>query len=124
LSRVNYLRVYADEKGCSHLETKFIELKSNNYAPPALPLNASELQPADNSVFLELQAGWYGEWHPTPVRQWLILMSGECEIEVGDGARAICKAGDVVLLEDTTGRGHQTRVRGNTAVRISAVHFS
>ena len=87
-------------------------------------MNTSALEPADNSLFLELPVGWYGDWHPTPVRQWLILMTGMCEFEAGDGDKAIRKAGDVVMLDDTTGKGHQTRVLGDESVRIAAIHFS
>ena len=121
---IEYFRVFSDEEGISHFETRRIEVKSKDYAPPALPLNTSSLESADNYIFLELPIGWFGVWHPTPVRQWLILMSGKCEIETGDGKSATCRAGDVVLLEDTTGKGHQTRVIGNQAVRIAAIHFS
>jgi hypothetical protein len=124
VSRIDYLRIYSDADGCSHFEIKMVELETKDYAPPAPPLNTSSLESADNSLFLELPVGWYGEWHPTPVRQWLILMSGECEFEAGDGERAIRTAGDVVMLDDTRGKGHQTRVIGNEAVRIAAIHFS
>jgi len=124
LSKIEFLRIYSDADGCSHFEIENIALASKDYAPPALPLNTSTLEPADNSIFLELPAGWFGVWHPTPVRQWLILMSGECEFEVGDGERKIRKTGDIVLLDDTSGTGHQTRVLGNVAVRIAAIHFS
>ena len=123
MSRIDYLRIYADENGCSHLEKKHIDLEANDYAPPAPALNISASAPADRSLFLELPAGWYGDWHPTPVRQWLILMTGACEFEAGDGDKAVCSAGDVVLLDDTTGKGHQTRVVGDKAVRMAAIHL-
>lgn len=100
-----------------------IDLDSTNYAPPAPNLNTSKSEEANKYVFLDLPVGWYGDWHPTPVRQWLALMSGECEFEVGDGEKRIRKAGDIVLLDDTSGKGHQTKVLGNTSVRILAVHF-
>jgi hypothetical protein len=124
VSDIEYLRIFSDDEGRSHFETTRVVLKSNDYAPPAPPLNTTKPEPAENSVFLELPVGWYGEWHPTPVKQWLVLMSGECEFEAGDGARAIRKAGDVVLLDDTHGQGHQTRVLGNVAVRIAAIHIA
>ena len=124
MSRIEYLRIYSDSDGCSHFEIENVGLETKDYAPPAPPLNTSVLESADNSLFLELPVGWYGDWHPTPVRQWLILISGECEFEAGDGARAIRKAGDVVMLDDTSGKGHQTKVLGNVAVRIAAIHFS
>ena len=123
MTQIDYLRIYADADGVSHFETQSVELESKHYAPPAAPLFTSALAPANNSVFLELPVGWYGDWHPTPVRQWLILMTGECEFEVGDGSRCRKKAGDVVLLDDTTGKGHCTRVLGDGAVRIAAIHL-
>lgn len=124
MSSIEYLRIFADEEGCSHFETKTIDLEAKDYAPPAPPLNTSNVESADNSVFLELPVGWYGDWHPTPVRQWLILMTGKCEFEAGDGERVIRKAGDVVMLDDLTGKGHQTRVLGDESVLMAAIHFS
>ena len=124
MSCIKYLRICSDEEGCSHFETKYIDLEAKDYAPPAPPLSASTPETADKFVFLELPIGWYGDWHPTPVRQWLVLMTGMCEFEAGDGKRIICKAGDVVLLDDLTGIGHQTKVLGDEAVRIAAIHFS
>ena len=124
MSRIDYLRIHADADGCSHFEVKNVRLETKDYAPPAPPLYTSALASADNSLFLELPVGWYGDWHPTPVRQWLIVMSGECEFEAGDGERAIRKAGDVVMLDDTSGKGHQTKVLGDVAVRMAAIHFS
>ncbi len=124
MSSIEYLRIFADEEGCSHFEIKTIELEAKDYAPPAPSLNTSSLEAADNSVFLELPTGWYGDWHPTPVRQWLILMTGVCEFEAGDGEKVTRKAGDVVMLDDLTGKGHQTKVLGDESVRIAAIHFS
>ena len=34
---------------------------------------------------------------------------GEVEIEVGDGSKRILRGGDVLLAEDTTGKGHISR---------------
>ena len=124
LSDIEYLRIYADEAGCSHFEIRAVEMKASNYAPPAPPLNTSIPEASDNSVFLELPVGWYGDWHPTPVRQWLILMTGRCEFEAGNGEKMVRKAGDVVMLDDLTGQGHQTKVLGDESVHIAAIHFS
>lgn len=123
MSEIGYLRIFADGNGCSHFEKQSVALAVRDYAPPAPPLNTSESVSADKTLFLELPVGWYGDWHPTPVRQWLIIMTGKCEFEAGDGERIVCRAGDVVLLDDTTGRGHQTKVIGDNAVRIAAVHL-
>jgi hypothetical protein len=123
MNSMSYLRIYADEKACSYFEMVEIELSSTNYAPPAPNLNTSAIESAERYVFLELLVVWYGDWHPTPVRQWLAIMSGECEFEAGDGEKITRKAGDVVLLDDTVGKGHQTKVIGDCAVKMLAVHF-
>ena len=60
MSNIEYLRIFSDGNGCSHLETKIIDLEAKNYAPPAPSLNASMLETAANSLFLELPVGWYG----------------------------------------------------------------
>lgn len=124
MSTIEYLQIYSDSDGCSHFKTYAIDLKTTDYAPPATPLNTSSPAPAEASLFLELPVGWVGDWHPTPVRQWLILMAGECEFSVGDGSSCRRKAGDVVMLDDVTGKGHCTRVIGDVSVRIAAIHFS
>lgn len=123
MSFIEYLRIFADSDGCSRFETLNIEMKMNDYAPPATPLFTSSLESAEACAFLELPVGWYGDWHPTPVRQWLILMTGECEFETGDGQCCRRKAGEVVMLDDTVGKGHRTRVVSDMPVRIAAVHF-
>ena len=69
MSSIKYLRIYSDFDGISHFEIGNIDLESKDYAPPAPPLKTSNLKPANNSVFLELPVGWYGDWHPTPVQQ-------------------------------------------------------
>lgn len=123
MSQIEYLRIYTDENDCSHFEEVKVSLSSTNYAPPAPNLNTSTIEDAHKYVFLDLPVGWFGDWHPTPVRQWIAVMSGECEIETGDGEKKILKAGDLLLLDDTSGKGHQSKVLGNVSVRILAVHF-
>ncbi len=118
MSSIEYIRIFADEDGCSHCRTESLELKSIH------SLKTTALTKADSSVFLELPVGWHGHWHATPVRQWLIIISGRCQFEVGDGERFVSQAGDIVLLEDVTGRGHKTWVVGEESVRISSIHFS
>jgi hypothetical protein len=121
---IEYLRIFSDPEGCSHFETLKIILESTNYAPPADPLYVSSPESVKKIAFLILPAGWYGDWHPTPVRQWLTLTTGECEFEAGDQERCRRKAGDIVMLDDTTGKGHRTRVIGKHPLRITAVHCS
>ena len=123
MNPVEYLRIYSDQEGCSHFETRSIDMASIEYAPPAPALYASTPESAEKIVLLELPPGWYGDWHPTPVRQWLMLMAGACEFETGDGERCRRQAGDIVMLDDTSGQGHRTRVVGDKGMRIAAIHI-
>jgi hypothetical protein len=124
MSAIEYLRIYTDVDECSHFEERRVGLGVHDYAPPAWPLNVSEAKSAEKFLFLELPAGWFGDWHPTPVRQWFVFMSGVCEFEVEDGQRCLRKAGDVLLLEDLSGKGHLVKVIGGAPVRIAAIHLS
>jgi len=63
--------------------------------------------------FREWPIGQYLDWHPAPRRQFVIVLSGQLEIGLGDGGKHVFGPGDARLVEDTTGRGHTTRVLGD-----------
>ena len=43
----------------------------------------------------------------------MITVEGQAEIGLGDGTKRVFNAGDVVLADDLTGRGHTTAVYGD-----------
>jgi quercetin dioxygenase-like cupin family protein len=92
-------RIYTGSDGESHFED--IEVKLN------------EVLPAAGVYFRIGAAGQVQDWHPAPRRQYVITLSGEAEIEISDGSKRRFGPGDAVLAEDTTGRGHITRVVGD-----------
>jgi hypothetical protein len=110
---MQYARVYAGPDGESHYEDVEVTFISRDYAPPAPPLGISSSCPATHSVFVHSPVGWYGDLHPTPVRQWWILLSGDAELQTSDGELRQFAPGAVVLLEDTTGKGHVSRILGD-----------
>jgi len=69
----------------------------------------SERVAATGVIFRETPADYDYDWHPAPQRQYIVLLDGEIEITVGDGETRRFRGGDVLLVEDTTGRGHRTR---------------
>jgi quercetin dioxygenase-like cupin family protein len=113
ITKVRYLRISADETGGSHFDTVAVEQSLAAGAPPAAPFYVSKDGPASKHRFYTFQPGWIGDWHPCPTRQFLALMSGEVEMETTDGTKKRFKPGDLVLLEDTTGKGHVTRNIGD-----------
>jgi hypothetical protein len=44
-----------------------------------------------------------------PRRQLIFLVSGILEIETSEGARYVCRPGDLIFAEDMAGKGHITR---------------
>lgn len=59
----------------------------------------------------------YG-WHNATRRQFVIMLDGELEIEIGDGTKRRLNSGDVLLAEDTTGRGHLSRSVNNKVIVV------
>ena len=72
-------------------------------------------------VFVRLPAGWDGDWHPAPPKQYWLQFTGEIEVDASDGETKRFRPGDVVLLEDVDGKGHATRVVGDAEGRAAFV---
>jgi quercetin dioxygenase-like cupin family protein len=109
---LKYTVIYLDNQNLSHFKDLEIDFSSTNFAPPAPPVNLSKYTAVSQLVFFKLPSGWFGDWHPAPKRQFFCCLTGELEITVADGEKRIFQPGDVFLLEDTKGNGHQTRVVG------------
>ena len=119
---LTYQRLYPDATGVSHFAPLNIEVSLREFAPPAPSFSVSALAPASRHGFLHLPSGWFGDLHPSPLRMWIIVLSGEMEFEAGDGERQRIAPGSTLLLEDTVGRGHRSRVLGNAAAILAIVH--
>jgi len=104
-------RVYSGADGQSHIAELPLALEPFRDVEGAHG-HGTALQPARGIAFRVAPPGYVLDWHCAPRRQYSISLSGAAEIEVGDGTIARIEAGDVVLAEDLTGRGHVTRVVG------------
>ncbi len=109
------VRIYTGADKESHFEETEVELNFNGR------LEASELHPAEGIVFRTAPPGHLSDYHPVPKRQYVITLSGQVEIETGAGTIRRFGPGDVMLAEDTTGRGHITRVVGNQPRRYAFI---
>lgn len=93
------------------------------FAPPAPPIDLSEYRDATRVAIMRAPPGWKGEWHPAPRRKLMFYLAGQIEGETSDGARRTMGPGTVVLLEDTTGKGHRSWVVGDEEVVIGIVQL-
>ena len=97
-------RVFADERGESHFAEEEITLRN-----AGLIGHLSEPIPAKAIIFRKNDPGYDYDWHVAPQRQFIVLLDGAIEIEVSDGERRTLAGGEILLMEDTTGKGHRTR---------------
>ena len=49
------------------------------------------------------------DFHTAPTRQFIILLDGRIEIETSLGDKRIFSSGDILRMEDITGKGHKTK---------------
>lgn len=122
MQQATYVRLYADEKGESHFEELEVSLAPVDFAPPAEPLNIAQFFPAVQSLWVGASHGWGGEVpHPSPRRQVFCTMQGEYQVTASDGSVRLFPMGSVLLLEDTTGKGHSTRIISSEDALVFAV---
>jgi quercetin dioxygenase-like cupin family protein len=113
------IRVYTGDDGQSHLEEVALPLRPFVDTEGAYG-EGSPQQNATGISFRLSPPGYLLNWHCAPRRQYTITLSGEAEIEVGDGTVKRIGPGDVILAEDLTGQGHITRGVGDQP-RLSVV---
>ena len=122
MPQARYVRLFADEHGESHFADVELGLEPVDFAPPAPPLQVAPLFPATRCWFVAAPADWDGLIpHPAPRRQLFCNLRGEYEVAASDGTVRRFPPGSVLLLEDTAGKGHATRVIGDGEVLIVAV---
>lgn len=104
---VKITRIRADEAGASYFEEEQVPMSLVEIVPGTPSLYISQPAVAKH-LFSINPAGWAGDMHVAPRRQYVIILAGELQVTVGNGEMRSFRAGDIVLAEDTTGDGHKT----------------
>lgn len=95
------VRIYSKSSGESAIEVR--EVPMNGARPTSASFQAGTL------FFRETAEGFVQDLHNAPRRQLIFLTSGMLELESSEGARFLCRPGDLLFAEDTGGKGHITR---------------
>ncbi|MCA9846443.1 MAG: hypothetical protein KC461_08650 [Dehalococcoidia bacterium] len=99
------VRIYTGDDGESHVEPM---------DQSALPFTERDgtRTPVVSAVGVELALRKSGfiDFHPAPRRQYMVYLTARVEIGLGDGTSIVMEPGDVLQAEDTTGRGHTSRI--------------
>jgi len=102
---MKYTRLYTDPGGETHFEDIDVDFslrgRAGDQAPPfeAKALQFQRTKGEQNAV----------DWHTAPRSQFIIQVSGGTEREVSDGEVRRFGPRTIILVEDTTGKGHITR---------------
>src|SRR6516165_9028847 len=99
--------LYCDASGVSHwrdIEVQWLE--DRNFSKLSARL------PATGIIFRETSGDYDLSWHPAPRRQYIINLDGGVQITASDGQARTIGAGEVVLVEDTSGKGHLSKSVG------------
>jgi hypothetical protein len=98
--KARLIHIFATADGESHVEV--VEIANNAGEIPVTGMTARAYARNPSSA---------ADWHTAPRKQFAINMTGDLEVELSDGSRQAIGRGDLVFLEDTTGKGHVTRVQ-------------
>jgi len=118
---MRYVRLSADSAGESHIEQATLDLNEADYRPPAPMLFVSHSYQADGLQFVRLPSGWVGESIHPPKAQFLICLKGHLEVTASDGDKRTFAPGESVLMEDISGKGHHTRVKGTDECIVAII---
>lgn len=108
---VDYVRIWADENGETHLEEVALERAVHPAEKGVAELWVSAGAAVDRLQFLDVQAiDQEPAPHRAPRRQFVVFLDGWVRITTSDGDSRLLPAGSVVLAEDTVGSGHVTEL--------------
>ncbi len=98
-------RLYADSNGESHFEDMDIPLKDGGDIG-----RLSDLLPVSGMILRENPGDYNYDWHPAPRKQYIVMLEGLLEVLVSDGEQRGFVPGDILLVEDVSGKGHKSWV--------------
>jgi hypothetical protein len=96
--------LYEDADGISHFRDVEIDWVEERHSS-----KLSAKLPASGIIFRETSGDYDLDWHPAPRRQYIINLDAGVQITASDGETRIIGAGEVLLVEDTTGKGHLSK---------------
>ncbi len=101
--------LYADPSGESHfrdIEVEWVEETRSG--------RTSRRFPAAGIIFRQVPPTYDLDWHNAPRRQYIINLDAGVRITASDGESRVIGAGEVLLVEDTKGKGHLSKAVGDT----------
>lgn len=104
LAGMKITRVYNDDRGDSHFEDIHIPLIDQGaigYLSGGIAVKTLQ--------FRKVAADYDYDLHCAPQRQYIVLLDGGVEIQTSLGHTRQFQTGEILLVEDTEGKGHKTK---------------
>ena len=93
--------LYADENGETHFRDINIEPATDE------PVGkVSGRFPATGVVFRTTDGSYNYGWHTAPQKQYVINLDAAVKVTASDGESRVIGPGEILLVEDTRGKGH------------------
>lgn len=89
-------KIYTGEDGHTHISTGSVK--------------ENLLHQAESIRFKETPPHASYDWHPAPITQYVLTLTGSLEFTTYLGETFIVNPGDVIIAMDTTGSGHKWRM--------------
>ena len=105
MNDLNYVRVCAGPDGESHFEDIGIQLKPETPSSGVGQWLASEWQPVKQIKYLYLPPFLRGVAHTAPRPLVHVVLTGTWRLQTSEGDSRSFRPGDVILAEDTSGKG-------------------
>ncbi len=99
--------LYADANGETHFRDMEIQWVKETRGG-----KQSKVFSATGVIFHEVPPDYDGKWHQAPRRQYVINLDAGTVLTASDGESHIIGAGEVILVEDTSGKGHLSETVG------------
>jgi quercetin dioxygenase-like cupin family protein len=112
MTDMKYVRLFAGPDGENHFEDVAIEFNSE----PPLRFLVSEWETVERIRYLNVPPSLPGVSHHAPSRLLHVVLAGEWRMQTSDGETRYFRAGDIILVEDTTGKGHMTSTEDDGAI--------
>ena len=101
--------LYTDADGESHFRDIEVE-----WAEARRGSKLSKRLPANGIIFRQTRADNDLDFHNAPRRQYIVNLDAGVKLTASDGESRVIGQGEVILVEDTTGKGHLSQAVSKT----------
>ena len=115
--------IVATDGGKTVFRTELLDFVPVADAAPGGVFEATALGEGSGGIVV-FPPGFRAVFHNTLAPTWMLMMAGEIEMEVSDGARRTFGAGDVIRFEDLDGPGHSSTTVGAQPAIAATVGFA